>query len=359
MKKPKAKVTMTAGTRNILEIKIFGQEPVYKIGSTPSQMDLIKAYGWYNYMMERSDATAYIKAYFKTRDTKIFDALNRTECQHLLTSICWAARMIDNGWKMPTGMETKILNHVQYVIGRYSIAREVVSLIDKSRERVSGVIADIEDMIDRGEDFSVYEYLGTNTVPKVCVEKVLEYYTPVLTELLSVPATKDLQIKEAYRHLSIKAVKGKIALFQSIVDDCDRFLENKKIIRKPRQKKKVSVEKKTQKVQFLEKYDELQLVSKPVTSIIGSKEVWLYNVRYKTLTHLVSDVGFDIKGTTIININLSQSSKKSVGRKPKETLDSVLKAGKVQLRKMMDTIKTTLLEPTGRINKDVLILRTS
>lgn len=356
MKKTKV---MASGARNILENRIFGEEPVFPMGHQLSKMELIQAYNWYNYRLERSDATTFIKNYFKKRHPSIYSGLNKTKCGYLLTSICWAARMIDNGYLLPTGTENKIIDHVKDVISRYGSEPEVISLADRSKEKVDNTIADIEDMIDTDKPFSVYEYLGKNTVPKSCVDKVLEYYTPILNELVEARTKKNDQLKQAYSHLSAKSLKERIDVFQGIVDDCTRFTENKKIVRKPRKKKTVSVEKKTQKVQYLEKFDEYQLVSKPATAIIGAKEVWLFNGKYKTITRLVSDDGFDIKGTTIVNINMEQSAKKTTGRKSKEIVDSVLKAGKVQMRKLMDNIKGTISEPTGRINKDVLILRTS
>lgn len=358
MKKAKVKTSMSPGQSLKFFKDNFGEEPTFPLGKELTKMELIHAFNWYSYAMDRSDAIGFMKDYWAKKDPAIRQALNQTDCQYLLTSMCWSARMIDRGFLLGPVIEYKIRDHTKEVIQKYSTERSVISLVDRSKERSDSIIADIEEFLDKKTPFSVYEYLTKATVPKNFITKVSEHYAPILAELKSVPSTKDSQLKEAYRHLTAKATKELIAVYQSILDDCDKFLENKKIVRKPRKAKVVSVEKKIAKVQYLEKFDPFQIVSKPPSAIIGAKEVWLYNAKYKTITKLVSSIGFEIKGTTITNIDMDLSSKKTTGRSSRMVVDKVLKSGKVQLRKLMDEIKGIVSEPTGRINKDVLILRT-
>ena len=268
--------------------------------------------------------------------------------------------MIDNGVLLPPDLSERITKHVTAVIERYSTKKDLPCNSDKNREKSDNIIADIEEMLDKGGTFSVYEYLGETNTPKVHVQKIINFYEPILAEIKSAKSTKDAQLKEAYRHLKAKELLSLIATFQDILDDCNKFLENKKITRKPRKKKTVSLAKKTANVQYLEKFDPFQIVSKTPESVIGAKEVWLYNAKYKTITKLVAeDGGFDIKGTTIININMAESVKKTTGRQSQAVVNDVINGGKIQMRKMMDKIKGVTSEASGRINKDVLIIRTN
>ena len=305
-------------------------------------------------MLERADATKFIKSYFQKRNKAIANQLNDIDCQYLMTSFCWAARLIDNGCSIP-GMETRIENHALAVIEKYGKPVDRTA-IRQSSDKEETFISDIEDMIDSGE-VKVYDYITTKSLSKSNLQTIIDYYTPILEELVSVKGTKDIQLKEGYRNQNTKTIGVLVAIYQSIIDDCQKVIHNKKIVRKPRAKKTISMEKRIEKVQYLPKFDPYQIVSIAPSAIIGSSEVWLYNVRYKTITRLVSDEKLDIKGTTVINYNESLSIKKTTGRKSKTIVETVVKAGKVKLKKIMDSIDGITSEATGRINKDTLILR--
>jgi len=66
--------------------------------------------------------------------------------------------------------------------------------------------------------------------------------------------------------------------------------------------------------------------------------------------------GFSVKGTCVTNYTESKSISKTV-RKPDQTLPEVLKAGKIALRNVLTGIATKESLLTGRINKDVVLLR--
>ena len=91
--------------------------------------------------------------------------------------------------------------------------------------------------------------------------------------------------------------------------------------------------------------------------IIGANELWVYNVKTRKLGQYVSanSSGLEVKGTTLLNYT-AKSIQKTL-RKPETQLAEFVKAGKVQLRKFMDTVKTTEIALNGRINEDTLLLR--
>jgi hypothetical protein len=63
-----------------------------------------------------------------------------------------------------------------------------------------------------------------------------------------------------------------------------------------------------------------------------------------------------VKGTTITGFNTTASVCKTL-RKPEEKLKEFKAAGKVQLRKFLDSINATDTMMNGRINEETILLR--
>jgi hypothetical protein len=66
--------------------------------------------------------------------------------------------------------------------------------------------------------------------------------------------------------------------------------------------------------------------------------------------------GIQVKGTTLTGYDIETSTSKSL-RKPDVSIQALLGAGKVSLRKFIDEIKTVESKPNGRINEDTILLR--
>jgi hypothetical protein len=64
-----------------------------------------------------------------------------------------------------------------------------------------------------------------------------------------------------------------------------------------------------------------------------------------------------VKGTSITGFNENLSVQKTL-RKPEEQLKEFKAAGKVQLRKFLDDIRAVDIKLNGRINEDIILLRT-
>jgi hypothetical protein len=100
------------------------------------------------------------------------------------------------------------------------------------------------------------------------------------------------------------------------------------------------------------------LKSVPATQIVGATQLWVYNVKYKSLGVYVctNPHGFSVKGCTILNYDVNESISKTL-RKPEDVIPSVLELGKVALRKVLPSLRTREKKLTGRINKDTILLR--
>jgi hypothetical protein len=361
-KKPK-KPKMSLGQSHSFDKKHFGDEPVVPEGHEPTQMELLKIYSWYNYMLYRSEATQFLSDYYKKRDVKTYKAIKNVSEKMFDLSICWTCRLVDRGVNLPQFVVDKIDKHVQHIISKYSEKKTddvVVVLVDKTKEKENYIIGDIEEMLDRGEPFSVYQYLTANSIPKQYANRIVAYYEPIVAELKESYENPDADLKEGYRHLSKAGKRKLLEQFETIISDADRYAENKKAERAPIQRKKkvVPVDKKVANVQFMPRFDEFQLVSQKPALLPGAKELWIYDARYKDVIHYIAlEGGFDVKGTTLTNFDPVASVKKSAGRRSKEYADRIMKDSKIQLRKLMGDIKAPPREPNGRLNHNMLFLK--
>jgi hypothetical protein len=111
-------------------------------------------------------------------------------------------------------------------------------------------------------------------------------------------------------------------------------------------------------MKFLSEEKSLGLKGVPVDKIIGANQIWVYNVKTKVLGvyHAEDARGLTVKGSTIQNFKEDISIGKRL-RKPKETLDDLLAAGKVKLRQLLPNLSTKESALTGRINSDTIIVR--
>jgi hypothetical protein len=64
----------------------------------------------------------------------------------------------------------------------------------------------------------------------------------------------------------------------------------------------------------------------------------------------------EVKGTSIQNYEPAISEQKTL-RNPDEQLKALMSAGKVQLRKFMETVKAKKADVNGRLSADTIILK--
>jgi hypothetical protein len=350
----------------------------YDMGPEPiviqNRVDLLRAYQWYNYeytvKQGRKFVTEYVRNNFGKFAAREVAKLNTLKDSDFTTTVCWQARLASKGILPDESMENfkdalaKLLDR-----GRLSKPKKVVktavpkpSVQDRIRAQVSAWIADIEDEIDKlgtkvKSDFSLFDFLKTVEAKPVHINKILDYYRPVRDEVVEALAGKDQQLNEAYSYLSKAALKRLVAFYETLISDAERSVINTRAVRKPRKKKVKSGEQLTKNVKYLSESKEHKVTSVSPEKLVGAAQVWLFNVRYNTLTvYNALDGGLTVKGTTLQNFQPDASISKRI-RKPDEALNDVLKSGKVALRKLMNQFNTKATEGTGRINKDTLIVR--
>jgi hypothetical protein len=144
-----------------------------------------------------------------------------------------------------------------------------------------------------------------------------------------------------------------------VINDCNAYVQIKKVERKPRAKKAVSPEKLSSKFKFLREFDELKLKSELPAKLVGASEAWLYDTKKRKLIHIVADphVGtVSIKGNSIIGLGTVETQQKTV-RKPQDIVKAMQAAGKPAARKIYKDLKTTETAFNGRGTENLMILR--
>lgn len=241
-----------------------------------------------------------------------------------------------------------------------------VSVQDHMREQLNTLFDYIEAYIDewmKGNsvaNFKPYEAMQSYSVDikAAHARMILNEYEKLIAEA-RVLNDGDEEVVEGYEGISKKRRSELLSMMEKLENACTMIIESGKQTRKPRKKKAPSKEKLVAKVNFKEKDVELSLVSINPIDILDSKEVWVYNTKYRQLGRYIADElsgGLSVKGSTIQGFDESKSVSKTV-RKPEEVLKEFKSAGKVRLRKFLDDIKAKDKPLTGRLNKDTIILK--
>jgi len=244
----------------------------------------------------------------------------------------------------------------------------VVTIQDRLRETAGKMSEEIDYALDEfstnpdtfdPKAIKVLNLLKAKEAKAAHARIIKGFYTRSYEELQEAQLGECEQLKEAYGHLSKPQLKKLIAFYHEIISACDMLGQEAKVNRKPRAKKAQPKEKIVAKLKYAKTNEQLKLVSINPAEIIGAKELWVYNTKSRKLGKYVASeyLELGVKGTSITGFNENLSVQKTL-RKPEEQLKEFKAAGKVQLRKFLDDIRAVDIKLNGRINEDIILLRT-
>ena len=227
---------------------------------------------------------------------------------------------------------------------------------EKAHDLAGEIDGAIDDFILSGckSDFSAKNYLAANTVAAPIAKRIGEFYVNQAKELREALEGKDDQLKEGYSHLTKRELKRFAEFMDQIIVDCNQMVQTAKATRAPRKRKPVPLSKQVAKVKYMKEFAELKLKSIKAEEMIGAKEVWIYNTKYRKVQVYKSDVGLAVKGTSLIGFDVTESKSMTL-RKPEEFFKG-LAMTKRPLNAAFKTLKTKPATPNGRINEECIIL---
>lgn len=334
----------------------------------------------YGYFYDMKDGIKWASAWVKKNYTKAqYENFIAADTWRVSMTACSLCKMLNNGAPLDDQKLTWLKGTIQEAIDsgkekrkdkrKASSAIEVKrkSPADVVKERTSDFIAEIEYVLDdwsRGvwldiDEYSVYNELQKIEAPYILAKHVADYYTPLRDELHELVNKKTPDLVEGYDHMSVRKRRELLRLVNSIVEDSEKYMAAKKVTRKPRAKKSISTAQIVSKVKYLKDSTEFKIASVDPAEIVGAKIVWLFNVRYRTLTRMESSSsanGMTVKGTTIQDFDEEKCIKKTI-RKPDIFFASTAKTTKAKIDREFKALKTKEAASTGRLGEDTIIYK--
>ena len=185
------------------------------------------------------------------------------------------------------------------------------------------------------------------------IKLLRDHFIEVRGEITGAINKTDEDLVEGYSFLSTTKLKKLDGYLESLIE----VLESKSKI--TRRKRKVDPNKLVKSVQYMSESKEFNLESIDPVKIVGASGLLCFNTKTKKLTIFEAKTkeGLSVKGTTVQGF--SESSVTKTIRKNNLTLLNNITEGRIDYTKrVINNIKTKNAIPTGRINKDTVILRT-
>jgi len=363
------------------ETKYIGFEPEWKTQPADNNRisALANAFAWYNYHYGKKDAKDMLCHYLehngRTKDAKTMRGVPDSQIR---ITPAWVCRMTLIGLVLTEHEQSIIDNDITQMLTAKQEAKKAQSEVDADaavakltiqdhlREKISDCCGELEgmfdDFIDAGAkmsaDFKPIGLMrGMNISPNM-IGTVTRVWELRLAEFNEVLEGKDDQLVEGYSHLTKVQLRNCVKFCETVINDCNSYVQIKKVERKPRAKKAVSPEKLTRSFKFLREFAELKLKSEPVVKLVGASEAWLYDTAKRKLVHVVADshIGtFSVKGSAVVGFDAQQTVQKTL-RKPAEQLNTITSVGKPAARKAFAAINATETKWNGRGNDNLIIL---
>ena len=250
--------------------------------------------------------------------------------------------------------------------------KKVVNIQEIMREKADEALSDIEliwdEFIDAGypKDFNlnrrVMGALESRNVLPQHIANAIKYWNSLLDEFVEAQAGKDEQLNEAYANLGKMQMRYAIKLIEEVIAELNGYIALKKIVKKPRAKKAVPVEKVVAKLKHCKSFKDdalkLELTGLSPVKLHEATEAWVYDTKKRKMHHYVADSYSKclmVKGNTVVGFDKKESGIKTL-RKPVEQIKALM-GSKPAARKYFNDIKAVAAIPTGRFNTDMIILK--
>ena len=242
----------------------------------------------------------------------------------------------------------------------------VISIQDRLRMKAENVCGkEFEGLVDelvlnqKAFDLKTFDPVGimaTHELKQGHLRYIVKFYEPLLTELNEFLNNPDDDLKDGYKDLGKSGVKKLIKLYAAIIDAAGMIITRAKASKKPKAKKAVPVDKVIAKSKFLKDDKTLKLASINPADILGAKELWVYNTKYRKIGKYVAfdEAGLYVKGASITNFG--ETSTQKTLRKPAEMVRE-FKGPKAKFDKAYKNINSIETKMNGRLNDNHILIR--
>ena len=328
---------------------------------------LMKALGYYNLNMDNSQRAKVALAYIKKNHKPQYEILSKVPDYEFL-SLGSVITILNKGEYLSDKDKKGIDDKIAEIYVRYEMESwkdedprpkaPVISIEKRVIDAARTASEDIDYAIDKfmhskSWDFNTKAHLLSNNVSGMVAKKIGDYYKLNVDEIDEALAGTDEQLTEGYSFLTKTELKKFRAAIQSIVDDC---AQHQVTVKKPRAVKVKAPALVVKKLKYMFKHDLLNLKSINPAEIVGAKELWVYNIKYRKLVAYVADDSdsLTVKGTTIINYSIAKSWSWTLRNPEKFFKDTQI--GKRPLNTAAKALTTKPVAPNGRINEETILL---
>lgn len=377
-------MTLETSTRRVNSIAAaIGKEPV--LTETSSDVDVIKAFNWYNYSCDNNDAKKYVVTYMAKNFTKSASSLQRLFGYinaHEVGAVGWMCKQVLNGNKLPEYYERRRKDRLSELIG-LAMTREKKEKTDSQQQQTKAspkkvynqtarfLIAEIDSHLDTlsapysaDTEKEIFEFVKAQNPSPIALEEIRAYYEPyreeVTTFLSASKKEMEEQFLEYYTKVPMRKLKNLSKFFDALFEHIASAVMIKKRMRKPRAKKVKTSSQLVKKLKFKDYDDKYKIKSIQPTEVVGCLQLWVFNTKTRKLGvyHADDTQPLSIKGSSVIGYNKTTSVQKTL-RKPEDFLMQIASGNKVQLRHVMSGIKAKPSPLNGRINSETILLRSA
>jgi len=317
-------------------------------GNELSTWGLVYAFRWYDQHI--SDEKG---AKFADVDVDTFKRFRTT---------VWAFRLLERGFELPEKENTTY--QINIALMRLYAATKIKEKADKPKVNVFeatknialGFMDDLEDILIKNVDLTRnwYEYFTKAGVKAGHVPHMIE-------ELKNVKNNKNNIIKAGAgeNKASYDRAKKALAVIATIEKDLTLINKNTRAKNsKPRKRKAIDPSKLRAGLKFLDKSDELKIVSINPEKILSAKELWVFDTKYRTLKFYAAEdhAEFKLSGSTLKFVNENLCKSKTL-RKPETQLPEFMALTPSKAMKWLDGVKAKEGKPTPRINEFCVLLK--
>jgi hypothetical protein len=366
--KEKKVKTATVRRPKFADEKYLGSEPT--VDENATEIDMAKAYTWFNYFYNSEDAKTFTISYLKhikyNKDTiKKLSKVNAIN----LHNIGWNCRLLYNGSTLPDGVWERCDSRIKQLADAITIVDDeevaapvkVVSIQDRINNKAAELIGELEEQLDvffqEGViQFDVKKWSLEKGIKPQIAKRIADKFRPQFAEITEALEGKDADLVEAYKGWRKPVLKIMALFIKRIIDHMVELDSAGQTVRKPRKKKVKPASVLVAKMNYCKSADTLTSVDPK--EIIGASQLWAYNHKTRNLSvyNAVGHSGLSVRGSTITGFDETTSVTKKL-RKPEAVIKPLMEGSKVYLRKVMDNLTTTEQKATGRINVDTILLR--
>jgi hypothetical protein len=375
---------------NEMDQQYYGSEPDFRedtITEENRQSKLGNALNWYSKIFDSKMSKTYVGQWLKmcnrTADLKLLSKVPDSHIVQTAGAMCRLA--VHRGWVLSEKEEAFINSRVMDRVHAWheENKQEQEEVVEKKPQRKSIQDVMLERTMEAGgeidciiDDFIHVQKAKGNADPAQEVVRVLnernilpqhtnrliDFYQKEKAEFAEAYSGKCEQLNEGYSNFTKTQLKNMINFMDKVISAISSYNTLKIKTRAKRKRTPVSVEKVVSKLKwqrsFVDEAANLKLESIHPKDLHLKKEAWVYDTAKRKLHHYVADsLGGElfIKGNTLCGFDPTASQIKTL-RKPAEQIKQVM-GSKPAARQFFDKIKSVAVQPKGRFNDNMIILK--